>query len=84
MGLDSNYNVVENKYPRYVLSLVDPWGSGYQILVQGFGGPADDDRIRDLLAGLDNQHRVDWANCVRYDRADEVSAPLPMTAPQPQ
>jgi hypothetical protein len=83
MGLDSNSNVVDYKYPRYVLSLIDQWGSGYTVLLQGFGGPADDQRVRDLLAGLEDAHRVDWNNCRKYDRAEEVSEEFPMTPAPP-
>jgi hypothetical protein len=76
MSLDSNGNVVENKYPSFILSLVDQWGSGYQVLIQGYGGPADPDRMRDMVAGLTAQGRVDWGNCYRFDRSTETSVPF--------
>lgn len=82
MPLASDPNAVDYQYPAYILTLVDEWGSGYAVLLQGFGGPADDGRVRDMLAGLTSQNRVNWSSCRKVDRATEQSAIFEQLPPE--
>lgn len=79
MGLNSDTNAVDYKYPSYVFSLVDEWGSGYSILVQGYGNQGDDQRMRDLLSHLDSEGRVQWYSCRKINRSEEASEEFPQT-----
>lgn len=82
MSLASDPNVVDYKYPTYILNLVDQWGSGYSVLVQGYAGPADDGRIRDMLEGLTSQNRVAWSSCRKLTRSEEASEIFPQLPPE--
>lgn len=66
---DSNYKNYSN--PAYLLELVDQNSISYYVVVSGYGGPLEDSRVRDLLSGLNNEDRVNWNNCSKFEEAQE-------------
>jgi hypothetical protein len=63
-------------YPAYVMDIVDSWGGEFQVVVSGYGGVLDDNRLYDIFQAQIDSNRVNWPGCQRLDRAAEASAPL--------